>query len=180
MFTVGGIAGYADNKIENCYNRGNVEATGSTEWNCSGVGGIVGGIGSSNAGNLNNCYNRGNIKGTKEGIGGIVGLVGIVNSDYQMNITNVYNIGTVTGEKVGGICGIAQKGYFYNCYWQNLVEEGLSIDWGGSTGVECYAITLSDLSDSGAATVLNGNPSSGAWNQNASINNGYPYLVNVP
>ena len=47
---MGGILGVTSEKVENCYNLGNVEGD-------SYVGGIVGG----NTKEINNCYNKGNI-----------------------------------------------------------------------------------------------------------------------
>lgn len=62
---VGGILGTSGENIENCYNHGNVKASGN-----SYGGGIVG----SNSKIINHCYNKGNISGNY--VGGIEGAMG--------------------------------------------------------------------------------------------------------
>ena len=63
--SVGGILGINGENIENCYNLGNVKASGN-----SYGGGIVG----SNSKIVNHCYNKGNISGNY--VGGIEGSMG--------------------------------------------------------------------------------------------------------
>ena len=63
--SVGGILGTSGENIENCYNHGNVKASGN-----SYGGGIVG----SNSKIINHCYNKGNISGNY--VGGIEGTMG--------------------------------------------------------------------------------------------------------
>ncbi len=89
----GGVAGYADGIIINCYNEANVSGESS-------VGGIAG-IASSTSGIIN-CYNEGNITGTFTYSYQIAGIAGYLNSVAKY----CYNKGTVTGaNKTGGIAG---------------------------------------------------------------------------
>ncbi len=77
---IGGIAGLAKCKIEECVNYGSVQTTGPGELNLLDAGGIVGGF---NGSSIKNCYNQGGIKihscikdddiGITGGIGGICG-----------------------------------------------------------------------------------------------------------
>ena len=90
---IGGIVGYFKGTISNCFNNGEINATGSA------VGGIAGSI----TGKIQNCYNTKMVKGFYV-VGGIVG-------DLERHIHNLlencYNIGTVTGqnENVGELFG---------------------------------------------------------------------------
>ena len=85
--------------IENCYNIGEVQATG-------GVGGIVGSIGGYAYEDMkiyiNNCYNIGNLSGST--IGGIVG--GINNNGWgqkaqYLYVNQVYYLNTVAKNGIG-------------------------------------------------------------------------------
>ena len=67
---VGGVVGYTEYAVTNCYNTGAVSGTATS---CS-VGGVVG----VNFRTISNCYNTGAVRGTSEGsagyVGGVVGL----------------------------------------------------------------------------------------------------------
>lgn len=74
---VGGVCGYNNGTIENCYNTGTV--TGGTS-----VGGVCG---NENSGTIQNCYNTGTVTGTETNanVGGVCGLKisgGIYNCYY--------------------------------------------------------------------------------------------------
>jgi len=60
---VGGVAGYVNGTITNCYNTGSI--TGNNN-----IGGVVGDI----TGNIMNCYNTGTVLGN-DNVGGVVGYV---------------------------------------------------------------------------------------------------------
>ena len=107
---VGGVAGYIDGTVTDCYNTGLV--TGSNY-----VGGIVG----TNSGTVTNCYNTGSVSGSSY-VGGVVG----VNS--YATVTNCYNTGSVSGSSyVGGVVGYiagydANDNTFTNIYYLKTNE----------------------------------------------------------
>ena len=95
-YNAGGIAGYINEVIENCYNYGTVKGNKK-------VGGVCGYI--TIGGNISDCYNAGNITGVDDHIGGVFGEValGLIS---DVNIKKCYNSGNVKGNNyVGGIAG---------------------------------------------------------------------------
>lgn len=108
---VGGISGYNEVVINNCYNSGAI--IGKTY-----TGGITGG----NEGTISNCYNTTTVKSNSDSynsetfIGGITGL-----NNSKGKIIKSYNIGNITNtsEEVkiytGGIAG-KSEGTVTNCY----------------------------------------------------------------
>ena len=165
--TIGGVCGYLDGaKIEQCYNKGSVDAgedgdaggicgasseegeiliaecrneaqiTGS----CSG--GIIGKAGKNTI--VEQSYNKGGVQG-KENAGGIVGEV-----CNGTKIKNCYNAGkvtateevTATGEKsaaiAGGLCGKMESGYCSLSY--NIGEV-----FGSISGAACGKCTDSNV-----------------------------------
>ena len=158
---MGGILGVTSEKVENCYNLGNVEGD-------SYVGGIVGG----GTKEINNCYNKGNISGPH--IGGIVGRMNgkIINS-YNMGdvlanttaggiagaitgsgneISNCFNVGKINTRgtypyflKYGGILGNIESGSIAinNCYNTIVFSQGHSTNRiGGIVGASSASITM--------------------------------------
>ena len=98
---IGGICGYNESVIENCYNTGVVSGSQS-------VGGVCG----DNESTCNNSYNTGTVSGGSESsyIGGVCGK----NSKL---IENSYNTGAVNGStRVGGVCGYGINSTTTNCY----------------------------------------------------------------
>ena len=93
---IGGVVGYNEGIVANCYNTGRVVIT-SAFVDAGTVGGIVG----CNEGEVKNCYNTGSVSTTYVGnVGGVVGTnIGTV--------INCYNNGCVIGvENVGGVVGL--------------------------------------------------------------------------
>lgn len=88
---LGGIAGWANGNVNNCYNSGTV--TTETSWgNSNIVGGIVGFL--VNGKTVSYCYNSGNVVGS-DNIGGIVGINnGTVSYCYQDGALNDLYLGT--------------------------------------------------------------------------------------
>lgn len=88
---LGGIAGWANGNVNNCYNSGTV--TTETSWGHSNiVGGIVGFL--VNGKTVSYCYNSGNVVGS-DNIGGIVGINnGTVSYCYQDGALNDLYLGT--------------------------------------------------------------------------------------
>jgi len=95
----GGLVGYNDGTITNCYSTGNISGNNWT-------GGLVG----SNGGTINNSYSTGSVTGSS-GTGGLVGY------NYEGTITNCYSTGSVTGSSgTGGLVGI-NYGTVINSYY---------------------------------------------------------------
>ena len=146
----GGIAGQTDGgKISNCYNMGEVSSGNNSGGivgynsgvisnclinNCYNMGAVSsgnnsGGIVGYNSGVINNCYNTG-------AVAGILFSGGIAGNNTNPNpygtvynrgiITNCYNIGVVSGGKFqGGIAGQNSEGSVSNCYYMNIIDNGL-------------------------------------------------------
>ena len=102
---VGGVCGWNDGTVTNCYNIGSVEGN-------SYVGGVCG----YNKSNVINCYNTGNVTGSSYNVGGVCG------QNYFGTVTNCYNTGSVEGNRyVGGLCG-QNSATVTNCYNSGSVE----------------------------------------------------------
>ena len=137
--TIGGIVGSgAGASVYNCYNKGNIEGTGSSHHGIGGIAGYGYKI-------IENCYNLGNVSGT-DYTGGIAGFSILDNS----KISNCYNMGNIVGTNcIGGILG-----YNYTCngtiiemcYNTNEVSGNTNVGGiGGSIGkstrlLNCYNI----------------------------------------
>ena len=100
---VGAVAGENHGKIINCYNTGEVTATGVNAY----VGGVVG---NNYSGTVQSCYNTGTVGGETVYAGGVVGY----NTSFYDYITTLfptaavadcYNTGDVSGTFVGGVVG---------------------------------------------------------------------------
>jgi hypothetical protein len=122
---VGGLVGYSDGSISNCYSTGSVSG-GS---NSQEVGGLVG----DNEATVNNCYSTSTVTGG-DGSAFLGGLVG----DNYGSINNSYSTGTVTGGDnsyyLGGLSG--GGAYFIsNSYSTGNVTGGDNSEWlGGLVG----------------------------------------------
>ena len=137
---VGGVCGYNEGSIKNCYNTGEVTGEGAVSY----VGGVCG---KNYNGTIENCYNTGEVTG--EGAGSDVG--GVCGKNYG-SIENSYNTGEVTGEGevsyVGGVCG-NNDGTIRNSYNTGEVTgKGAGSDVGGVCGnniggtiTDCYFLT---------------------------------------
>jgi hypothetical protein len=107
---VGGLVGYNDGDVNNCYSMGLVSGS-------SDVGGLVG----YNDYSMSNCYSTGAVTGGDNSwyLGGLVGY-----NDYSMS--NCYSTGSVSGgsgsDYVGGLVGY-NDGTISNCYF--LVTSGM-------------------------------------------------------
>ena len=116
----GGVCGWNNGTVTNCYNTGTV----------SGSGFYVGGVcGNNNNGTITNCYNTGNISGSGLYAGGVCGY-------NSSTVTNCYNIGTVSSESIGGVCGFSD-GTVENCYYlEGSANSGVGSDSGTLTDIE--------------------------------------------
>ena len=110
---IGGLAGFSEGTIINCYYAGNIIAISNVIGSVSLLsGGLVGG-----GSKIINSYATGNVTGTGI-IGGLVGSVG--------EIMNSYATGNVTGtDIVGGLVGVGGNGSIItNCYAKGNVSGG--------------------------------------------------------
>ena len=160
---VGGIVGYNEGNIENCYSAVTVishidEEFGDTD---SDAGGVAG----SNIGTISNCFNIGSVTGDGNYVGGVAGYSpNLVKNSYSAanvqgvdgvggivgytaggstSITNCYSYGSVTGsENVGGIVGEnttdgSGKTTVKNCYYlKDTAEYGVGNDETTKDGAE--------------------------------------------
>jgi hypothetical protein len=114
-FSVGGLVGYDQGPVSNCYATGNVVAGGIVGQN---VGAVIGGfgvgglVGLSEGAPVSSCYFTGNVTSylscadkwkTLTGVGGLVGLTyGTVSNSYSnANVTGKDNVGGLVGNNRG-------------------------------------------------------------------------------
>ncbi len=158
---VGGLVGYNDGDVTNCYLRGNVEGGGteSTMLESLNRDHYVGGLVGYNEGVVTDCYSEGSVKG-KAHIGGLVGYnkgditngytTGSVEGDYYVgglvgynegNVTGTYTTGSVEGNlNIGGLVGY-NEGNVINTYTTGGVKGGDYV--GGSVGYNDGGVTNS-------------------------------------
>ena len=106
---VGGVCGYNDGTITNCYNVGMINKL--TDDYTNDFGGVCG----YNTGTIIDCYNTGNVSG--------VAFNGGVCGDNDGTIINCYNTGGVSGDyHVGDICGDNYGATVTNCYYLSDTE----------------------------------------------------------
>ena len=106
---VGGVCGYNDGTITNCYNAGMINKL--TDDYTNDFGGVCG----YNTGTIIDCYNTGNVSG--------VAFNGGVCGDNDGTIINCYNTGGVSGDyHVGDICGDNYGATVTNCYYLSDTE----------------------------------------------------------
>jgi Leucine-rich repeat (LRR) protein len=127
---VGGLVGYNEGVLSNCYSTGTV--TGDEF-----VGGLVG---ENWPGSLSNCYSGCAVSGGSNVIGGLVGY------SYG-NVSNCYSTGAVTGEgwDVGGLVGL-NVGRVSNCYSTGKVIGGVR-DISGLVGRNYFGTISSSFWD---------------------------------
>ncbi|MGD1043503.1 MAG: GLUG motif-containing protein [Sedimentisphaerales bacterium] len=147
---VGGLVGYNDYSMSNCYSTGAVTG-GDDSWY---LGGLVG----YNDDSINDCYSTGSVSGGSgsDYVGGLVGY-----NDYSMS--NCYSTGAVTGGDnswyLGGLVGYNDYS-MSNCYSTGSVSGGSGSDYvGGLVGYNdgtisnCYFLVTSGM-DNGNGTPL--------------------------
>ena len=106
---VGGVCGYNDGTITNCYNAGMINKL--TDDYTNDFGGVCG----YNTGTIIDCYNTGNVSGVNYN-GGVCG-------DNDGTIINCYKIVVVSGDyHVGDICGDNYGATVTNCYYLSDTE----------------------------------------------------------
>ncbi len=189
---LGGLAGWNDGTISNCYSKGTV--TGGYDSVC--LGGLVGW---NKSGGINDCYSAGAVSGGdySQAFGGLVGWneSGSISNSYSMgiiagnfssgglvgendgSISNSYSMCVVTGNYYsGGLVGDNYGGNISNCYSTGAVDGGnYSACLGGLVGWnESGSISNCYSRDA----VSGGNYSSDlgglvGWNDSGSISNCY-------
>ena len=155
---IGGLAGFNEGTILNCYVQGNVGGNdqigglagfnSGTILNCNVHGNIggndyVGGLIGYNDGSVKNCYTRGNVKGN-ESTGGLVGY------NYG-RVENCYATGNVTGLlKIGGLVGFNED-TVENCHATGKVSGknyiGGLVGYNGAFVENCHAAGKVDGED---------------------------------
>lgn len=133
---IGGIAGYINGAVENCYNFASITAEGSN------IGGIAGGTYTANAA-ITYCSNFGSISSTKaeSSIGGMIGL-------FKGNVKYCSNYGTIDARmNVGGIAGIG-SGNISDC--ANFASVIGTAHVGGMIGVtNSTGVTITNCTNNG-------------------------------
>lgn len=162
---VGGIAGrlgdHANAQVDQCYNTGNVQATGHTDGTNSNVAGIVGTLNTYNY--IKYCYNKGSVTATYGGasrnIGGITGWMAA-----NTTVKECYNTGKAsstysTYTYVGGIVGYKSGGTLtWNyCYKTNnrYAIGGNSKTGTNQTGQAYYSTSGSECKSYWSSTYWN-------------------------
>ncbi|UCF43453.1 MAG: hypothetical protein JSV99_00560, partial [Planctomycetota bacterium] len=116
---VGGLVGWSDGTITNCYSQVNVSASTSAGWDW-GTGGLVGHAG----GHISNCYATGSVSGVDR-VGGLVGY------NRSAAIANCYSTGSVTGVAGGGGLVGHNSGVVSASFWDTQTS-GQSTSGGGT------------------------------------------------
>ena len=155
----GGVAGWNDGTIDNCYSKGTVACNDNSN------GGLVG----QNNGSIANCFSQANVSGAHY-LGGLVGNHG------GGSVTNCYSTGTVTGGTKGGLIG-ALTGTVNSSYWDTQTS-GLATSFGGVGKTTALMKTQSTYSgwDFYGETA---NGSNDYWALFPSDNGGYPLLMPI-
>jgi hypothetical protein len=135
---VGGLAGYSQGGISDCYSTGTVSGY---EY----VGGLVG----VNYGSISDCYSTGTVNGSNY-VGGLVGY------NMYYSISNCYSTGAVSGASaVGGLLGYNYYGSVSSSFWdtETCFPATVGVGSGTSTGVTGKTTaemkTLSTFTDAG-------------------------------
>jgi len=141
---VGGLAGWNDGSISNCYSTGAVNGGDNSQY----LGGLVG---YNYFGTITNCYSTGVVTGgdNSQYLGGLVGR----NSG---SISDCYATGSVSGTGeypyVGGLVGYNNGGIVSNCYSTGAVTAGGDYSYGLGGLVGQNGGIVSDCYSTGAVT----------------------------
>ena len=168
--SVGGVCGFNDGTIENCYNTGDVSGTGTSSYGDVYAGGVCGW----NTGTIQNCYNTGEVSGASTSTFNPVNAGGVCGLNDYGTIENCYNTGEVSGTGTssygyvyaGGVCGDNAGGTIQNCYntgevsgaststFNRVYAGGVCGDNAGGTIQNCY--NTGDVSGEGTQYVFVG------------------------
>lgn len=181
----GGLAGYNDGKIINCYTTGVVLSTGiqvgglvghhrfgqiKSSYSSATVTGTqyVGGLVGRNRGPIENSYTRGNVNGGTYA-GGFVGY-----HHRKASINNCYSTGAVAGTSIGSFIGLYESpATITNAYVDGQSSGGITT---GAINVSSYtSIQMKNVQN--YATNYAGFDFDQYWAIDASKNDGYPFTV---
>lgn len=161
----GGIVGYMmnlNNKIERCYNSGQISGyLSSSSAYTDYAGGIVG-FGQYLTDSVINCYNTGDISSTR----GSFGIYGTNTSSTSMRVTNCYNIGNVVNRLYGSTFAISQ--YNTNCYYL----EGCVINNNNGSGATSKSEAI--MKSAAMPVLLNTDDEIFVMDITPNVNGGYP------
>jgi len=124
---VGGLVGYNEGTITNCYTTGKVTGSGSN------IGGLVG---NNETGTISSCYTGGDVTG-ESSVGGLVGY-----SNTGTSIIDCHASGDIVGSGygVGGLVGISTEGEFLtDCYSSGVIKGRGGV--GGLVGENTFTIS---------------------------------------
>ena len=156
----GGLAGWNNMTISECFNTGSISATNA----------MIGGLTGNNVGTIRNCYNTGEIIGP-DYVGGISGFMygGTLESCY--NFGNVQQFVLISGpieNKLGGIVGGFDTGTVTNCWYDNQKVKYGGVNQLDRTGAA--GLTTLQMTGSGAMSTMS--LSSGFWQKRANNDGG--------
>ncbi len=167
---VGGIAGYNEGQINQCYISGDVEGgfnTGGLVGNnvdgtvnrCIATGNVTGGLGvgglvGRNEGKLNQCYANSIVTGSGNVAGGLAG--------YNFaNLTQCYATGNVTGNShVGGLVGYNYE-FILQCYATGNVTGDSHVGGLAGSNIDTVSLSYWDTETTGLTISAGSNPSYG-------------------
>ena len=159
----GGVCGYSEGTVENCWNSGSVTATNSSEseTNAAYAGGVCG----YSEGTVENCWNSGSVTANSSDNGAYAG--GVCGRNFgSAVIRNCWNSGSVSGSSsiCGGVCGGADNtSNITNCYWlAGTADYGIG-NPGGNTNAESK--TTDKFSSGEVAWLLNEPQAEKPWGQ---------------
>jgi len=195
--SAGGIVGRNSNNVNYCYNIGNV--------NGEEYAGGISGYSYSNSGTgefeISNCFNSGNVS-SNQSAGGIIGNI-VLNDSKKAYLKNFYNLGNVTSEEESGeIFGrlttyssvnmlFLEKGYNSNINLENriygtLVRKNNSIVSVASSNIyqinedATEGVTVLSAEEMKKKESFVGFDFENVWTISPFVNDGYPYLRNMP
>lgn len=174
---IGGIVGYSVNQcmIEQCFNMGIIRGRYDTTRGVAAAGGI---IGWNDGSTIRNCYNMASVEGGEQ-IGGIAGGTDAYNSSDIGYIYNCYSATmSIRGTNyVGTFIGSLKQAEIKNCcFITDTTYTGRELEDIVWTSWKFLKIEEMKTESSGLLAMLNSDEV--LWKQEATKNNGYPYLIN--
>jgi hypothetical protein len=127
---VGGLCGYSEGQISQCYVTGSVSGEA-----------FAGGLCGENEGMITDCFAAAVVTGD-DSVGGLCGV-------SEGEVENSYALGAVTGDtRVGGLVGLSADGSTTNSFW-DVETSGQAASEGGEGKTTAEMQTLSTFADAG-------------------------------
>lgn len=169
-YYIGGLVGLnnPNTTVTGSYATGAVNGTGLY------VGGLVGR--NRDGAVVQNCYARGATNG-EDRVGGLVGGNG---ESAGGTVTDSYATGAVSGSNSGGLVGVNAAGTVTGGFW-NVATTGQPTSDGGTAATTTQMQTKSTYTDAGwdfIGEAINGTDD--VWAIDSTMNDGYPYLSELP